>query len=141
MKHEQTNSFLFLIEFILAILFFAISSAICLQVFVKADAIRRQTDMQNHADLKIQSAQACLSAKPKQEAMDLLQATQNENGFAVLYDKNWDVGANQAVYSMELIQEGHEWQITVAQIQPRKEILCQTLYIYRPSFAGEIADE
>lgn len=47
MKHSKTG--LFLIELILGILFFALTSAICIQIFVKANTFNNESIQKDHA--------------------------------------------------------------------------------------------
>lgn len=49
MKNKSSKSGLFLMELILSILFFSLSSAICIQLFVKSHLISQQSLDLNHA--------------------------------------------------------------------------------------------
>ena len=62
MRNQNSKSALFLMELIIAILFFAISSAVCVQLFVKAHLMSRDTTDLNHAVACAESASACLRA-------------------------------------------------------------------------------
>jgi len=46
---KKSKSSLFLMELIIVVLFFALTSAVCLQVFVKAHTVDRETKNINHA--------------------------------------------------------------------------------------------
>lgn len=47
MKHSKTG--LFLMELIVGILFFSLASALCIQIFVKADAMNNESQQQGQA--------------------------------------------------------------------------------------------
>ena len=49
MKNKSSKSSLFLMELIIAILFFAIASGMCMQIFVKAHLLTKQTDHEQNA--------------------------------------------------------------------------------------------
>lgn len=53
MKSSKTS--LFLMELIIAILFFALASAVCIQLFVKSHLLGRSTQEENHALLMCQN--------------------------------------------------------------------------------------
>lgn len=46
---KKSKSSLFLMELIIVVLFFALTSAVCLQVFVKAHSVEQETKNINHA--------------------------------------------------------------------------------------------
>lgn len=48
-KNRPRSSSLFLMELILAILFFSVASAVCVQIFVKSHLMSRQSEALNHA--------------------------------------------------------------------------------------------
>ena len=54
-RHDTSKSGLFLIELILAIFFFIIAMAVCLQLFVKAHTLSQDTISMNHAVLWTQN--------------------------------------------------------------------------------------
>lgn len=47
MKHSKTG--LFLMELIVGILFFSLASALCIQIFVKADIMNKESQQRGHA--------------------------------------------------------------------------------------------
>lgn len=62
MKHQSARrSSLFLMELILAILFFSLASAVCIRLFVKAHTIGNDTQNLNRAVTQSQSAAEILS--------------------------------------------------------------------------------
>lgn len=54
-KHNYSKSELFLMEFIVVILFFSLSAAICISAFVKANNISEESKKLNHAVILAQS--------------------------------------------------------------------------------------
>lgn len=52
---KSSKSSLFLMELIIAILFFALASAVCIQLFVKAHVLGKNTTEENHALLLCQN--------------------------------------------------------------------------------------
>lgn len=62
MRHSRSS--LFLMELIMAILFFSLTSAVCIRLFVRAHTISQDTINQNHAMAQAQSlAEAWLAAE------------------------------------------------------------------------------
>ncbi len=56
---QKSKSALFLMELIIVILFFALTSAVCMQVFVKAHLIAEDTGSMNQAILAANNAAEC----------------------------------------------------------------------------------
>lgn len=82
-------------ELIIAILFFSLASAVCIQLFVKSHLISKDTVNRNNAILQAQNlAEAWLAAdgNPKQTAALLEHEILSEDGFDalfLLFDKDW----------------------------------------------------
>ena len=116
MKHESSKSGLFLMELILAILFFALAGAICVRLFVAAHFISRDTREANRAAALAQSAAACVQAADGdlQEAAALLSAEAGQSGSVIVfYDADWQTApADTAAYRMEIAPAASE-QATV----------------------------
>ena len=56
---QKSKSALFLMELIIVIFFFALTSAVCLQVFVKAHLVAKETKGLNYAVLWADNASEC----------------------------------------------------------------------------------
>ena len=70
MKHSRSS--LFLMELIIAILFFSLTGAVCIQLFVKAHLISRSTIELNHAIVQAQNlAEIWLSADAAEQPAPL----------------------------------------------------------------------
>lgn len=139
MNRKNSRSALFLMELILAILFFAAASAVCVQLFVRAHLISRDTRDLNQAMASAQSAAAALQAEEGDlsACCDLLEgAVVRENGILVLgYDDNWqpvDDGAKPDYLLQITAEESGEAQITVTRQQDAEVLILLPLYCHTP---------
>lgn len=110
MRNESSKSALFLMELILAILFFALSSAVCAQLFATAHLTSQKTQDANHAATLAQSAIACVQSAngDLQTAAPLLHGSVEKNGdLVVWYDAAWQTSADStnAVYCLKILPE------------------------------------
>lgn len=92
MKHSKSS--LFLMELIIAILFFSLASTVCIQLFVKSHLLSRQTVNQNHAVIQAQNlAEIFLASDGDPARMRTFfpgeAADTPENVFALWFDENW----------------------------------------------------
>lgn len=81
-RNAFSKSQVFLMEFILVVLFFALCGATCIKAFVKADALSRDSRELNQGMVLLQSAVECVKASTaSQEELsnlpDLLNSTLN----------------------------------------------------------------
>lgn len=106
----SSKASLFLMELIIAVLFFAISSAICTQMFVKSHLISQQTVNENHTVLWVQNISESFYSKSgnfsdtkslfidRQSNINLPQFTtlfsNYEEYLYITFDKNWNVTVN-----------------------------------------------
>lgn len=121
------RSSLFLLELIIAILFFSLTSAVCVQIFVRAHLISRQTREQNMALEKISgvtevfltgdsiqdlpgvisdtSADSSSSSENTAASSDTDNSTPSEvSEYLIYYDANWQIcNSGEASYRI-LIQ-------------------------------------
>ncbi len=92
MKHSRSS--LFLMEMIIAILFFSLASAVCIQLFAKSHLLGRQTVNQNHAVTWAQSlADSYLTLDGNLGAVQELfpiSSQTSENNLRLSFDSNWD---------------------------------------------------
>ena len=89
MQHAPKRSSLFLIELILAIAFFSIAAAICVQFFAKAHALQNESTKLNYA------LHLATSTAERFRHSDL-------NSFECYYDYNWNVcEEDQAIYTLK----------------------------------------
>ena len=97
MKHSRSS--LFLMEMIIAILFFSLASAVCIQLFARSHLLSTQTVNQNHAVIQAQSlAESYLSLEGDVTAMqDLFSLSElvDENTLVLAFDNNWNLCARE----------------------------------------------
>lgn len=102
MKQKSSRSALFLMELIFSILFFALASAVCVQLFVKAHLLSVSTQELNHALTSAQSAAASLQAKQGDAAAAL--GVLGGEGDTLYYNANWQPCAEaEAAYTLQLL--------------------------------------
>lgn len=84
-----------LIEQMIMLLVFALAAALCLQAFVKADAISMQGENRSYAVVAAQNAAEAIRHSggsmehALSEAADRLGGTYGENGLDLYYDEEW----------------------------------------------------
>lgn len=87
------RSSLFLMELMIAILFFSLASAVCVQLFVKAHLLSRETADLNQAVNQAQSTAEVLRAtdcSSSSVTQYLPQAELDSQGFTLYYDSGWN---------------------------------------------------
>ncbi len=109
MDIKSSKTKLFLIELIVVIFFFAVSSVVCVNIFTNARLISiSSTDVAN-AMLRAQTAAETIRAsnEPRSPAM-FSGAVERANGYTVYYDKDWGdlSGAADAAYEMNVAFSG-----------------------------------
>lgn len=91
MKHSKSS--MFLMELIIAILFFSLASAVCIQLFAQSHLISRETVNQNYAISHAQSlAEIWYATEGDPEKMQsLLKNTSTADGtdLILMFDKSW----------------------------------------------------
>lgn len=93
MKHSKAA--LFLMELIIALLFFALASTVCIRLFTKAYLLSEQTINENHAVIHAQNlAEAFLATDGDFSQIQALfpnASTDNaEYSLLLLFDENWE---------------------------------------------------
>ena len=91
MKHSKSS--LFLMELIISILFFALASTVCIQLFVKSHVIAAQATNQNQATIQVQNlAEAFIASDGDLTVMKSWFAQDSllsDNDFQLFFDKEW----------------------------------------------------
>jgi len=105
MIRGRSASSLFLIELIIAIGFFAVASAVCLQLFVRARLVSIQSADLSRATLAAQSAaeafRGCGGSLEKASA--LLGGQEDDGALTVWYGPDWNpCGRENAAYRLTL---------------------------------------
>ncbi len=93
-----SKSALFLMELILAIFFFSLASAVCIQLFVKAHIIGASTTNKNHAILWAQNiAEAYTGTDANFDAtVSALNATSvGDQSFCLFFDSGWNPASSE----------------------------------------------
>ncbi len=103
-----SKSGLFLMELIFLVPLFAISAAICLQMFAYASLTAQKAENLSYATLAARSAAECYQATGGQlvEVADVLSGTATQTTMTVAYDDQWLPVAGDGVYGLELVQRG-----------------------------------
>ena len=107
MRHSRSS--LFLMEMIIAILFFSLASAVCIQLFAKSHTLSTKTVNQNHAVIQAQNlAESYLAYEGSLEEMTplfehcSLEAASNK--LTLSFDAQWNTTQEEnAVYQAVLI--------------------------------------
>ncbi|MFY9199026.1 MAG: hypothetical protein WBK75_07575 [Acutalibacteraceae bacterium] len=123
-KHSRSKSGLFLMEMIIVILFFSISSAICMKIFstskIKSDHSR---DISN-ASVKAQSCAETYKAYSAdlEKVASTLDGGFDKNRLVVYYDENWQEveKKDEASYTLTLKNEDDKY-ISTAKICVEKK--------------------
>ncbi|MFI3312804.1 MAG: hypothetical protein R3Y62_02855 [Eubacteriales bacterium] len=116
MKINGTSkSGLFLIEMMFVILFFAISGAICLQMFAHASTTAQQAEDLNQATMVARSAAACYQASQGDldDVANILSGNVESDTLTIAYDGDWNSSAQTTAYTLVLIQQGATADIAI----------------------------
>lgn len=120
---RNTRSSVFLLELMIAILFFSLGSAICIQVFVKAYTLNQSAQDLSFASAQISSAASVvkytyLNLSTLEKFYPRIQET--EEGFIIYYDKNQQECAEKDASYQLLIHPGAEGSMKTALLQMEK---------------------
>ena len=145
-SRNYAKSQLFLMEFIVVVLFFALCSAICISAFVKADSISKESKARNHALILAQSAAEAIKGLDTNEFDQLskligLHETEDHK-LQGYYSQNFEslgtgaVEAKKATYVMEANLKTKDQmltaEITVREISSKKNICKLQVKKYLP---------
>lgn len=101
-KTGFSNSGLFLIEFMIVLLFFSISAAVCVSIFVHAHSLNKESGEKNQALLLAQSAAEQLKASGE-DILKEMGAEKIENGaYLFYYDESWKQTEEKSIYCMTI---------------------------------------
>lgn len=113
MQQHSKRSSLFLLELILAIGFFCIASAVCVQIFVKSYTIEQESTSLNHAVHLATSAAETFCHSDVEP-------------YEIFYDKDWNICDEENVYYTFKLDIKYDDSLEIAQI--RIEAKNSTLY-------------
>lgn len=129
-KNRPRSSSIFLMELILAILFFSIASAVCVQIFVKSHLLSVESQALNHAVNKCSSVAEYISVVSE----DLEIGTVN-----IYYDKDFvECGEAEAEYVMS-VDTSRDQGMVNAHIEMKKSGQAGGKVIYELDTAHYIA--
>lgn len=141
MKHSK--SALFLMELIIAILFFALASTVCIRLFSKAYLLSKQTVNENHAVMHAQNLAECFLAtegnlvKMKEffpdATIDITTSDTNQSTYTLtlVFDDKWSLcDISNASYSATLVSHPETDGLLSADISiaPYNSSLEDTIY-------------
>lgn len=125
-RNRAKSSSLFLLELILAILFFSVASAVCIQLFVKSHLLSRDAELLNHAVAECSGiAELITVSEDMAGAMDALcklypDALRKEQQVLLYYNEAFEAcppGAESTVLTVDFRQEN---QMLVASLTLRE---------------------
>ncbi len=139
----QSKSALFLMELMITTLFFALASTVCVQLFVKAHQINRETRVRDAMLVSVQNIAETWLAGESSLADGDREVTVTD-GLTLYYDGAWEaVDASAAVYVLTLTQSGdHEndyAQLTVEKIGENTSVFSLDLTKHRQKEAEKHA--
>ncbi len=90
-RNNYSKSQIFLLEFIIVVLFFAICSTICISVFMKADTISKESSRDINAMVIAQNAAECFKASESADPEEYYDFDEIKNGrYIAYYDGKFD---------------------------------------------------
>lgn len=130
MNSQPTRrSGLFLLELLIAILFFILSATVCVRFFVKSHTLEQESIDLNHAVTAASSvAEIVRSQEEPLEALGELfpEGNRGENTYSIFYDSNWTLCRfADGVYTVQLETTSSDGFVT-GEIKVTKE--ANTLY-------------
>nr|WP_320025562.1 hypothetical protein [uncultured Acetobacterium sp.] len=127
LKQQSSKYSLFLLELIIVIFFFAISSAVCVQLYAKAHVLSTSTRELNIAITKAEGAAEIIKSDPIHPETALSaafsEASLNGQSIQLGFNKNWEVcSLSDAYYLMQIDWEQKD-QMLMATVQIDKKSL------------------
>ena len=123
-------------ELIIAILFFAIASGMCMQIFVKAHLISKQTDREQNAVVVSDSVIASLknASGDLNQVASLFQGEISNEEVTIWLDNSFQITSSpKAKYFIKVIRKDvDQFSIDVREQQSGKIILNQSIFYHEP---------
>ena len=122
-QQPSKKSSLFLMELIIVLFFFALCSAVCVNIFAKAKLLNEQSYELNKSIIAAQNAAQCFKAANSDiyKLADLLNGTTEDNAVKIGYDKNWqNTEITNAVYIININIEKNKSNLDTADITVSK---------------------
>lgn len=110
MKYTRSKSALFLIELIIAVLFFSIASAVCMQLFAHAHVLSERSAALDSAMLTLESCAEVYAANGAdlESASALVQGEATTSGFCAFYTRTFEPCAQEKAYYVFFAQESRD---------------------------------
>jgi len=90
-RNNYSKSQIFLLEFIIVVLFFAICSTICISVFMEADSISKESSRNVNSLVLAQNAAECFKASESADLDDYYDFDEIKDGhYIAYYDGKFD---------------------------------------------------
>lgn len=139
-RRQHSKSGLFLIELMIAIVFFAVTTAVFLQVFVKSHAISQQADQLFHAQETASCVAEILGGATSdretfiQELKTCYPYLQEAaDGVYIYYDENWentDVHSGAYMIAVSWINQDRMWNIEIRVVEMERPTQPEDAPIY-----------
>lgn len=101
-KRVHSRAGLFLIELMISVLFFAITTSIFLQVFVKSENLRKESKELFEAQMNVASVAERIRG-------NVLEVPDGQTGETIFYDRKWErCEEKEKVYEIKLISHTEE---------------------------------
>lgn len=139
------RSNLFLLELILAIFFFSLAAAVCMQLFVKARSLSDQASLQNHA--LVEAKNACALFRTHSGSLEALQEEYPSSvltaaSLEVYYDEAWELcEPESSLYTMEIRTDASDYEgrlvLGEVSVSAKEELCTLTASSYTAQKAGD----
>ena len=126
-KQPSRRSSLFLMELIIAILFFSLASTVCVRIFVKSHTLELESVQLNHAISAASSvAEIFRNQKNPFEILEMQypDGVKSDNYYQFFYDEDWSLcNKDEAVYTV-IADFSKDASFEIADIQVVTSELC-----------------
>lgn len=133
MKKLSSKNTLFLIELILAILFFSLSSAVCSQIFVKTHLINKKSDDINSALTIVSNFTSVIKAEngDVKSAYNFLTGNDHFNT-NIFFDSNLEICSKENAKYLLIINPYDEYSVNlnVISVSDNSNIISQDIYTH-----------
>lgn len=139
-KSTHSRSSLFLMEIIVAILFFALVSAVCLRIFTKSHQLGSDTQNLNMAVSQAASVAELLKSDPDLLSSQYPDAVIDGTGVYIYYDEGWELCAKDAgTYCLSVVQTSAAEDSVGADSAGAKSLVTYEIVVYNINVAEKHA--
>lgn len=117
-RNNYSKSQIFLLEFIVVVLFFAVCATICVSVFMKADRISKDSSRDVNAMVIARNAAECFKASAVGDPAEYFNLTPGPDGiYTMSFDQEFDeTTQREAEYTLTIEIAEREQNLFTAQI-------------------------